>query len=618
MTQPCKQRNVIRILMCLAMLFCSNYSWNQTASSIASNDFELSLKKLESTLQDVAQLKLTHPDSAIFMLNQISRQAVMLPLANRLDFHSRVINEMGNIYRIKGNYLEAINYYEIGIQFSTTHNLTLRKAKIMNALGGLYQELEDLDKAFHYCNTALQIYEIEFPDLEKDRCLLYANVGNLLVMKNNFKDAEIFLMNAIKLNQNLNDDYLSSLIYSGLGLVKVGLKEFQAALDYFKIGLQAAHRIESKDTELAIIANMSSAYIQMKRFSEAEVLLLPAYNESKEIKHKYLNKEFLALLTSLYAESHRYHKAYEFQKEYNDLKSELFSAELNQRLAILDNQLKNIERQNQILELNKLNQAKNFEIKRNRYVLIFVLVLAFLTLALLWFYFQRTKLKNQAKIYQMENQMFRLQMKPHFIFNVLSSIGGFMNQNNPTQAGVYLAKFARLIRNVLEQSKKDLISLNKEIELLKYYVELQQLRFPERFEFSMNTEDIFDTESLLIPPMILQPIVENAIEHGLSKQNLQGKLVVNFIESDDSLIVEVIDNGIGYQSNSVHFNSSDLSHLKNESISSKLIFDQLKLYQTRYKQNFKISIEDLSKNPTEESKQGTRVLLTLPLIHKLN
>jgi LytS/YehU family sensor histidine kinase len=205
-------------------------------------------------------------------------------------------------------------------------------------------------------------------------------------------------------------------------------------------------------------------------------------------------------------------------------------------------------------------------------------------------------------------------MKPHFIFNVLSSIGGYMNQNNNKDAEIYLAKFARLIRNVLEQSNQELITLNKEIELLRYYLELQQLRFPNKFTFEINLDNIEETESLLVPPMMIQPLVENAIEHGFSALDHEGQLLINFTQSEDLLSIEIIDNGIGIKNRKSENNVTDLSQFRHTYISSKLIKEHLKYYKIIHRRNFQITFDDLSEKPSRGFHTGTRIILTLPLI----
>jgi two-component sensor histidine kinase len=574
------------------------------------------LEALEHKLQEANSWQSKNIDSALVILGNLSKQSMLLQGTRRYDFQSRIFNEIGNAFRGKGDYIQAIGYYERGIQFSTIHNLQLRKAKLLNSLGGLYQEIEDIDSALKYCKSSLYIYLNNFSWLKKDICMLYANVGNLLLIQSRNKEAQFYLVNAKKINDEINDDYLSSLIYPGLAIVRIRFEDYPGALDNYKLGLKAAERINSKDTKLAILANISSTYVQMRKYDEAELLLLPAYQEALQINHRYLIKEILNLFVLLYSETKQYQKAYEFQKKYSDLKSELFSQELNKRIASIDEKLRSTERQKKILELNQLNLAKSFEIRRNKFILIIISVLSIFTLALIWSYYQRKKAKNMAYIYQMENRMFRLQMKPHFIFNVLSSIGGYMNQNNNRDAGVYLAKFARLIRNVLEQSNKELISLSRELEVLKYYLELQQLRFPNKFDFIINDEDISDPETLVLPPMLIQPIVENAIEHGFSQRPERGNLWINFYQAHELLTIEIIDDGIGINNHKKTNINTDLGHLKNESFSMNLISEHMKYYKIKHHKEFKIIVEDNSEIGTNQLISGTRVVLTLPLIHK--
>lgn len=613
--QKIVNKQLVLLLVFITSIQTTLYSIDNQSNNLKKTKIELD-KELDFQLKEIAAWRANNPDSALLKLAQLSRISMALDGEDRYDFQARLLNEIGNTYRVKGNYVDAINYYEQGIQFSTIHNLNLRKAKLLNALGGLYQEIEDIDKALKYCKSSLVIYKKDFPWLKKDICMLYANVGNILLMKNKDLEAQRFLLKANQLNDSLQDNYLSSLIYSGLGIVCMRLKDYDNALLNYNLGLQASEKIQSMDTKLAILANMGSTYIQMKNYRDAEVELLKAFDQAERINHPYLIKEMLNLLVTLYAETSQFEKAYWYQKKYSDLKSELFSKELKQQISSIDEKLKNTERQKKILELNQMNLAKNFEIRRNRYMLLAISIGSIFALALIWSYYQRKKAKNTAYIYQMENRMFRLQMKPHFIFNVLSSIGGYMNQNNNRDAGVYLAKFARLIRNVLEQSNKELISLSRELEVLKYYLELQQLRFPNKFVFVINAEDISDPETLVLPPMLIQPIVENAIEHGFAQRQDNGNLWINFYQGHELLTIEIIDDGIGINNHKKSNINTDLGHLKNESFSMNLISEHMKYYKVKHHKEFKITVEDNSEIGTNQLISGTRVVLTLPLIHK--
>ncbi len=136
-------------------------------------------------------------------------------------------------------------------------------------------------------------------------------------------------------------------------------------------------------------------------------------------------------------------------------------------------------------------------------------------------------------------------MNPHFVFNALLAIQGFVYLNKPNEAGRYLTSFAKLIRHTLYGSTEEYISLDKEIEALQYYLDLQRLRFNESFDYIIDLDQEVIPESTLIPPLLIQPFLENAIEHGLQHKKEGGRLKFSMKVREDCLLVEVEDNGIG-------------------------------------------------------------------------
>lgn len=157
--------------------------------------------------------------------------------------------------------------------------------------------------------------------------------------------------------------------------------------------------------------------------------------------------------------------------------------------------------------------------------------------------------RNQSdiarRITQLEGQALRAQMNPHFIFNALNAIHDFIADSDEKSAHLYLGKFAKLIRKILDQSRKSEISLEEEIETLELYVELESLRFPNRFSCFINCPNILLEQDVHIPPMLVQPYVENAIRHGLMNSNKHGILEISFEMDDNAIKVTVQDNGIG-------------------------------------------------------------------------
>jgi LytS/YehU family sensor histidine kinase len=150
------------------------------------------------------------------------------------------------------------------------------------------------------------------------------------------------------------------------------------------------------------------------------------------------------------------------------------------------------------------------------------------------------------RISESELKALRAQMNPHFMFNAINSIQNFVLKNDSRSAQKYLTKFARLIRSVLENSKHDLVWLNKEVEALELYVELEALRASFCFDYEIVIEDSLNAENLFIPPMIIQPYIENAILHGIMPlSERRGKLDIKFLKNGSVLKCIIDDNGIG-------------------------------------------------------------------------
>ena len=158
---------------------------------------------------------------------------------------------------------------------------------------------------------------------------------------------------------------------------------------------------------------------------------------------------------------------------------------------------------------------------------------------------EKIKSNYQKKISELETKALRAQMNPHFIFNCLNSINSFILRNDTDVASEYLTKFSRLIRLVLDNSRTSIISLSSELECLKLFIEMEEMRFADKFEYTIHVNEKLNTETIKVPPLILQPYVENSIWHGLLHKNEKGKLKIEISEQDGYIICVIEDNGIG-------------------------------------------------------------------------
>ena len=216
----------------------------------------------------------------------------------------------------------------------------------------------------------------------------------------------------------------------------------------------------------------------------------------------------------------------------------------------------------------------------------------------------------QHQLQQMEMQALRSQMNPHFIFNAINSIQHYVLTSEKELANKYLVKFARLMRNVLELSKQELVSLKKELETINLYVEIESLRFENVFSFELNISKEIDTETIFIPPLIIQPFVENAIWHGLLLKEGPKRLIINTYRNNDKLILEIEDNGIGRKA-SEQFKSNGSER---KSFGIELTQSRLDLLEKAY--GISISFEVIDKESTSKEPLGTKVVIVIILKNK--
>jgi ligand-binding sensor domain-containing protein len=206
----------------------------------------------------------------------------------------------------------------------------------------------------------------------------------------------------------------------------------------------------------------------------------------------------------------------------------------------------------------------------------------------------------------------RSQMNPHFIFNALNSIQQFVLQGNADDANRYLAQFARLQRDILNSCDQDFIALEKEIEMLNHYLQIEQLRSNKNFQFSISVNEGIDAEEVKIPPMLIQPFVENAIWHGLQLREGEKLVSIHFSPDGRDLLSCVIeDNGIGRMAALENRRRNNHHQYADESKGIKLIGDRMSLLRQQYRRSFDVSIEDITNE--KGTVLGTRVKVSFPM-----
>lgn len=216
------------------------------------------------------------------------------------------------------------------------------------------------------------------------------------------------------------------------------------------------------------------------------------------------------------------------------------------------------------------------------------------------------RLEMEKNILQLEQEAARLQMNPHFIFNCLNSIQGFIAVNDPFQAKKYLAKFAKLMRLILENAREEFIPLENEIMILQSYLELEKLSTQPTFDFSISVDSSIDYLRIQIPPMMIQPFAENAIVHGLRKKDTSGLISIYFTIKKDLLVCTITDNGIGRE-RAAALSKRSIGQHKSSAI--PITEKRLEQYGSYRKVDAGVSITDLKEGDVA---LGTQVVVSTP------
>ncbi len=253
------------------------------------------------------------------------------------------------------------------------------------------------------------------------------------------------------------------------------------------------------------------------------------------------------------------------------------------------------------------NKLKDLSIQITRYLII-ALVLSIIIVIIIWRYKkiikqQKEQFELKNKINELEIKVIKAQMNPHFISNCLAAIQELIYNNDVEKAGLYIAKFSFFIRQVLNYSDQTYINLSVEMGLIKLNVELEQLRFKDNFDFEIKISDDVNAEEILIPSLISQPFVENAIWHGLLplKGSRKPKLTINVYSKNNFLFIEIQDNGVGRNKNKTTLKKSK---------GTKLVTDKLdSINKLNNNTNHKLEIIDLY--DAEGEPAGTKIIIQL-------
>ncbi len=460
-------------------------------------------------------------------------------------------------------------------------------------IGTIYYEQQEFRKAIAKYKQMLISYDTH-------KINAFTNIGNCYGgLKLN--DSAIFYYEKAKIEARTTKNTLHlSNILSNLAAVESKAGFTKKSLEHINESLHLINTHQLEMIRAPAYSNAAMVFLKNKDYAQAETYAKDGLKLNKSLRNIYTDKNAWETLALIYDEKKEYKNALKAYKE---------STKLNDSITSLDRKLE-VSRKEIQFAADKEQALAEAEIERQKLiknitiiggiVTILSLILGFIAFR----YRQKEQLKTKeaefkTKVADTELKALRAQMNPHFIFNSLNSIGDYIIKNDTKAANDYLTKFAKLMRLTLENSEKKEVLLDDDISLLKTYLDIENKRFENRFTYTIHVDASIDSQNTLVPPLILQPFIENSIKHGFIDKKSSGSISIEFKEHNDMIICAVEDNGIGRNTENIKENS------KRQSFGTKLTKTRIDIINQRKKSNGALKIIDKD--------QGTRVEVSLPL-----
>lgn len=551
--------------------------------------------------------------------NKIGEQKALLNIAiyyqrqNNFDTSSYILNKLTepslladvrfnmalNCFRENRN-KEAMEFYLQGIEEYQKQSNNDGLALSYTRMAGLFVNENQLNEAIKYGKLALEKLYLMKDPFSKLTVLsglsgLYVQIG---ISKREYSDtAIVYTQKALEMVENYKYYTKWGQLSNSLSNIYYLREDYSNALKYSKQSLKFRNYLSPSENLISYL-NLSDCYSALKQHKQALIYLDSVRGVLNSVNDPYY---FMSLYERIYAyhkEDGNYVMALAGLERFKSLQDSLFNVDKSKAINELEQKYNRSENEKKISELNKENEIASLNIK---FMSVGILA-AVLTILVIIFFYRQTVLKNRFRSLETEQRLNRARINPHFFFNALNSIQTLATDKEKSASVVQLiSKFSKIMRQSLESTYEDLITIESEIEFITSYVEIQKTRFPGKFDYEITVDDNLELNELRIPSMLLQPFIENSIEHGFKNIDRKGLLKVMFKREQKDLIVVLTDNGIGFN---MAKNTKEYP-----SRATQIIKDRLALLNKAHGCDARFEFRS-------NEQAGVSVKLTLPCIYK--
>ncbi len=516
-------------------------------------------------------------------------------------------NYMANILFFAGQFNESIGLYQKNISLAREKHV---KTIIPNAYLGIAnvhnQTQNPLERKKYLLLFLEEAKKENNPGLIAQACL---RIGvQIMFLDSNLRTAMPYLQKSLKISKSMNDSLSVLTTLNMIGWFYYLKNEHDSSLYYY---LQSI--LFCPPSNIGGFAkpygNIGNIYRDKKDYIKAIHYYDLCEQYCMKTRDFYILAGLYKDMSDMYITRIDYKKAYDYYVAFKNSNDSLNASRYIEGLGFARAKFDTEAKEKELLLLNlKLDKQKYFTYGFSGFILM-LLIIGFLL-------FYQLKTAARRKISEMNNKLseithanLRQQMNPHFIFNTLNSIQYYMYQHDKIATNNYLTKFSRLIRKILENSQHNLIPVKDELDVIQLYLELETLRFKEKFSYNIIIDEEIDTLTYKIPTMLIQPYVENAVCHGLINKPDQGMLTLTMQLCDRHIRCIIEDNGIGREAAMEIKMQKDTPH---HSLGTKITESRINITNALYGTDLKVIFTDLKDDKNEPV--GTCVELQLPLM----
>nr|NQU90006.1 tetratricopeptide repeat protein [Bacteroidota bacterium] len=510
-----------------------------------------------------------------------------------------IIEGLALAYENLGMLDRSLNLYQKAIEIGQENNFSMTELLIMTLkVGEDYFMMGNADSAKFYFAQALAYPDVN-PHIQALKYRPLAGLGDFYYVAGEIDSALFYKQKAYDWYIDQGFLFWALKVSNELGTIYYQNNELNTAETYFRQSEQIFNEMLAKDSwyrydTLKYIVNFG-----------IELFFPHPRRQLNELMWEQVNMMY-ALLYQISAKT-KSDEALNYHIAYYSATDTLNRLQRTRETLEIQTRYESDRKDQQIETLSIENELKESRLDQNRYFLFGSVGLFIVVLMFGYLMFRQNKLKTDQKMLGLQQKFFRSQMNPHFIFNSLASIQNFVVRQDSKKASIYLSRFSELVRSILDNSTQEYIPFEKEVATIENYLELQRVRFPEKFDFSIEVDEKIDPENMLIPPMLAQPFIENSIEHGFKHKKTRGTIKIQFSMHDKLITFEIEDDGIGREK------AQEIGYkLKREhrSMATDITRERLTVLNKKLKQKISMVITDLKNEKNEPS--GTKVVFDIP------